>query len=140
MPDTLNAEVTWRENLQFVATTGSGHELVLDASAEFGGEDAGPRPMEMLLVGNAGCTGMDVVSILKKMRQPVVGYRVRVTGHRRQEEPRIFTRIVIEHILQGDLEEDKVAHAVELSEQKYCSASAMLGAVAEMDVSWRIEP
>ena len=139
MADTMHAEAVWQEDLRFSATTGTGHEIVLDADPEFGGANAGPRPIEMVLVASAGCTGMDVVSILKKMRQPVTGYRVHATGERRDEEPRIFTRIVIEHILQGDLDEAKVAHAVELSEDKFCSVAAMLRGVVQIEATWRIE-
>lgn len=139
MAETMSAEAVWQEDLRFNATTGTGHEIVLDADPEFGGQNAGPRPIELLLAGNAACTGMDVISILRKMRQPVEGYRVRVTGERRDADPRIFTRIVIEHILRGDLDEEKVAHAVQLSEEKYCSVSAMLRGVAQIEATWRIE-
>jgi putative redox protein len=139
MAEIMNAEAVWQEDLRFNATTGTGHEIVLDAAEEFGGKDAGPQPIELLLAGYAACTGMDVMSILKKMRQPVTGYRVRVTGERRDEQPRIFTKIMIEHVVQGDLDEDKVAHAVELSEEKYCSVSAMLKQAAEIEVKWTIE-
>ncbi len=139
MPDPLHAEAVWQEDMRFGATTGSGHEFVMDASADHGGQNAGPRPMELLLVGLTGCTGMDVISILRKMRQPVTGYRVRVTGERAETDPHVYTHIVIEHILQGDLDEKKLAHAVELSDTKYCSAAAMLRAVAKMEVRWTIE-
>jgi putative redox protein len=139
MPDPVNAEAVWQEDLRFVGTSGSGHEIVLDASDEFGGKNAGPRPIELLLVGLAGCTGMDVVSILNKMRQPLTGYRVRVTGQRADTEPHVYTYILVEHILQGDLDEAKVAHAVELSDTKYCSAAATLKGVAKLEMKWTIE-
>lgn len=139
MAETMRVEAVWGEGMRFDAATGSGHEMVLDAGAEHDGQDQGPRPVEILLAAQAGCTGMDVISILKKMRQPVTGYQVRVTGERRDDFPRIFTKIMVEHILQGDLDEDKVAHAVELSEEKYCSVSAMLREAAQLEVKWTIE-
>jgi putative redox protein len=139
MAEIMTGEAVWQEDLRFIATTGTGHEIILDADPEFGGQNAGPRPIELLLAGNAACTGMDVISILQKMRQPVTGYRVRVTGERRDEAPRIYTKIHIEHIVQGDIDEDKVAHAVELSEDKYCSVSAMLKGAAEVVATWRVE-
>ena len=139
MADQMTAEAGWREGMRFEVTTGTGHEIVLDASPQNGGADAGPRPIELLLVANAGCTGMDVISILQKMRLPVKGYRVRVIGTRRDEHPRIFEHILIEHILQGDLDEGKVAHAVDLSETKYCSVGAMLREAAEIEIRWTVE-
>lgn len=135
----MHAEAVWQEDLRFDCRAGTGHEITLDADEEFGGKNAGPRPIEMLLVGLSACTGMDVVSILRKMRQPVTGYRVRVTGDRRAEDPRIFTKITVEHVLQGDLAEDRVAHAVELSETQYCSVSAMLQEAAEIEVRWTVD-
>lgn len=139
MPDSKQAEAVWQEDLRFVGISGSGHEIVMDASDEYGGQNAGARPMELLLVGLAGCTGMDVVSVLGKMRQVVTGYRVRVTGQRADTDPHVYTHILVEHLLQGDLDEAKVKHAVELSDTKYCSAAAMLKCVAKMEVKWTIE-
>jgi putative redox protein len=139
MAGEITAEAVWQEGLRFVATSGTGHEVVLDASGDHGGSDAGPRPMEMLLIGLAGCTGMDVISILGKMRQPVTGYRLRVSGRRRDTEPQAYTHIVVEHVLQGDLDEAKVAHAVELSDAKYCSVAATLRGTAQVEMKWTIE-
>jgi len=139
MASDLTAEAVWQEELRFVGTSGSGHEIVMDASDEFGGRNAGPRPMELLLVGLAGCTGMDVASILGKMHQPLTGYRLRITGRRAPEDPHLYTHILVEHILQGDLDEAKVAHAVELSDTKYCSAAATLRGVAKLEMKWTIE-
>ncbi len=135
----LQAEIIWEEGLRFRGQTASGHEIILDADASHGGSNAGPRPVELLLIANAACTGMDVISILQKMRQPVEGYRLRITGERREEHPRIFTKIVIEHIVKGDIEEEKLAHAVQLSDEKYCSVSAMLRGVAQIEARWAIE-
>ncbi len=95
--------------------------------------------MELLLAGIAGCTAMDVVSILKTMRQEVRRYRVKVTGRRRDDHPKVFTHILIEHFVQGDVSEDRLARAVELSNQKYCSAQAMMRGVAEIETRYEIE-
>lgn len=135
----ITAEAIWQEDLRFVGVSGTGHETVMDASDEFGGKDAGARPIELLMMGLAGCTGMDVASILKKMRQPVTAYRVHVTGERAETDPKIYTHVVVEHILEGDLDEDKVAHAVELSDTRYCSAIATLRGVAKVESKWTIQ-
>jgi putative redox protein len=111
--------------LRFTAHTGSGHEIVLDDSRG----DAGPRPVEMLLVGQAGCTAMDVISILQKKRQTVTGYEVSVTAEQRESEPNVFTRADVVHVVEGPaLDEAAVRRAVELSATKYCSVAAMLSA------------
>jgi putative redox protein len=111
--------------LRFTARTGSGHEVVLDDS----GGDAGPRPVEMLLVGQAGCTGMDVISILKKKRQVVTGYEVSVTADQRDAQPAIYTRADVVHLVEGPaVDEAAVRRAIELSATKYCSVGAMLSA------------
>ena len=111
--------------LRFTARTGSGHEVVLDDS----GGDAGPRPVEMLLVGQAGCTGMDVISILKKKRQVVTGYEVSVTADQRDAQPAIYTRADVVHLVEGPaVDQAAVRRAIELSATKYCSVGAMLSA------------
>lgn len=95
--------------------------------------------MEMLLIGLAGCTGMDVISILRKKRQQVTGYEVRVRGERADDHPMVFTEIVVEHIISGhDVSPEAVARAVELSETKYCGAGAMLGKTAKLIQTLRI--
>jgi putative redox protein len=120
--------------LAFRAKSESGHEVVMDASAAAGGEDRGIRPMEMLLAGLAGCTGIDIISILKKMRQDVTDYEVRVSGERAEEHPKVFTHIVVEHVVTGhNLVAANVARAVELSATRYCSVSATLEGVAKVE-------
>lgn len=140
MADPLQAEAVWQEDWRFVAETGTGHEVVMDASVEHGGTEGGARPMELLLVGIAGCTAMDIVSILRKMRQTVASYRVRIVGQRRDEEPMIFTQIVIEHVISGEVSEERLAHAIKLSNDKYCSAQAMVKGVAEIETRYVINP
>jgi putative redox protein len=137
----MKATATQIGPMSFRARAGtSGKELVMDAAPDVGGAGDGFRPMELLLVGLAGCTGMDVVSILRKMRQDVTGYEVSVSGERRDEHPRKFTRITVEHIFHGrGLKTESVERAVRLSAEKYCSASASLSAGAEVEHTFRIE-
>ena len=139
MSETLSASVDLLDGMAFRATTGTGHEVVMDAAPEVGGGDAGPRPMEMLLVGLGGCTGMDVISILRKMHQHVSGYQIRLSGERATDHPKIFTRINVEHVVRGrDLSADAVKRAVELSATRYCSAAAMLNRAARVEETYRV--
>jgi putative redox protein len=116
--------------MNFGAETPSGHSMTMDANAEHGGEGHGPSPMETLLVALSGCTGMDVISLLRKMRQNVTAYEVRVSGIQADEHPRIFTSVDVEHIVTGvSLEAAKVQRAVELSATRYCPVSATLAGV-----------
>jgi len=129
------ARVTWLNEKQFVAETGSGHAVVLES----GGENRGPSPMEMLLVGMAGCTAVDVTRILKRMRQPVTGVQVNVKGARAENPPRVYTDIQVEYVVTGrGLSEEKVRRAVDLSQTTYCSASIMLGKTATITNTIRI--
>ncbi len=115
------------DGMHFVARTQTGHDVHLDANPDVGGTEAGPRPMEMVLVALGGCGAMDVVSILRKMRQDVSVYDVRVSGERAAEHPRVYTRITIEHRLSGRrLAEANVRRAIELSMTRYCPVLAML--------------
>ena len=140
MPSEREATVTWRNGLAFEAKVGSGHALGLDASAEHGGRNGGPSPMELLLAGLGGCTGMDVIALLRKMRQQVTAYRVEVRGARRHEHPQVYTDIEVVHVVRGrDLDPRSIARAVELSATRYCPASAMLSAAAKVEHSYRIE-
>ena len=122
--------------LQFTARTGSGHEMVLDDGAG----NAGPRPVELLLVGQAGCTAMDVMSILQKKRQVVTRYEVSVTAEQRDAQPAVYTRADVLHVVEGRaLDEAAVRRAIELSATKYCSVAAMLSAgTVEMHHGYRI--
>ena len=111
--------------LRFTARTGSGHEIVLDDSEG----NAGPRPVELLLVGQAGCTAMDVMSILQKKRQDETRYEVSVSAEQRDSNPAIYTRADVVHIVEGPaIDEAAVRRAIELSATKYCSVAAMLSA------------
>ena len=117
------------DGLGFDATTLSGRTVPMDSNPDHGGREHGPRPMELLLVGLAGCTGIDVLSILGKMRQEVTSYEVRVRDRRAEEHPKRFVEIVVEHVVRGPaLNEAAVARAVQLSAEKYCPAAAALAA------------
>ena len=125
--------------MTFVGESGSGHAVVMDGAAEFGGRDLGIRPMEMLLLGVGGCTAFDVVSILKKSRQAIVDCEVMVDSDRAEQVPKVFTRIHIHFIVSGNnLDPDKVEKAVNLSADKYCSASKMLEKAAEITHDFEI--
>lgn len=129
----MAAKVVWKKDLKFTGSVDSGFSLPLDTIAEDGGGE-GFRPMELLLVGLAGCTGMDVISILKKKKQDVTHFEVAVKGERAADHPRIYTHITVEYIVTGrNIDLAAVERAVELSETKYCSASAMLSKAAQID-------
>ncbi len=139
MAEQMHVEARLIRGMRFDVGSGSGHTITLDAAEHGGGENAGPRPMEMLLVGLAGCTAMDVISILRKKRQPVAAYEVHVEGVRAEENPMVFTDITVEHVVTGhDIQPEAVARAIELSEGKYCGAGAMLGKVAHLRHTFRI--
>lgn len=133
------AQVTWVEDMQFVGEAGSGHAIVLDGAEAAGGRNMGLRPMELLLVGLAGCTAMDVKFILQRKRQSVTGVQVKVEATRADEHPRIFTHIKLEYIVRGrGLSEKAIKDSIELSESTYCSASAMLGKASEISYTYQI--
>ena len=131
----MEARVNWKEGLAFDGLGGSsGLTMPLDTSVESGGSNSGFRPMELLLVGLAGCTGMDVISILQKKKQDVTDFEVRVHGDRAEDHPKIFTHILIDFIVTGNnVDRAAVDRAVELSSTKYCSAQAMLGKAANIE-------
>ncbi len=135
----MKARVKWVEQVTFLGEAGSGHAVVMDGPPESGGRNLGVRPMEMLLLGMGGCTAFDVIHILKKARQPVTDCVVELSAERADTEPKVFTRIHVHFIVSGDgLAEKQVARAVELSAEKYCSASIMLGKTAEISHDYEI--
>jgi putative redox protein len=129
----MKARVKWVEDVTFIGESGSGHALVMDGPPDHGGRNLGVRPMEMLLLGMGGCTAFDVMMILKKARQQVEDCVVELEAERAEQEPKVFTRIHAHFVITGkDLKEDRIKRAIELSAEKYCSASIMLGATAEI--------
>lgn len=131
--------VEWRERMTFDATTNSGHALVLDAPPPTG-DDRGVRPMELLLTALAGCSAMDVLSILEKKRQPVEAFRVKVDAARAAEHPRVYTNIVMTYHVRGAIDPRALEHAIELTEKIYCGVGAMLGRCANITSRFEIEP
>lgn len=127
----MKTRVKWLDNMSFVGESGSGHSIVMDGPQEFGGRNLGVRPMEMLLLGLGGCASFDVVSMLKKSKQDLIDCEVEISAERAEVEPKVFTKIHLHFILSGnDLSETRVSRAIELSAEKYCSASIMLGKTA----------
>ncbi len=132
----MEARVTWVEEKRFVGQGASGHGIVVDASAE----KLGSSPMELVLIGTAGCTAYDVLSILQKKRQQVTGLEVRARGQRAESPPRVYTEIDLEYVVRGrGVKPSDVEHAIRLSKEKYCSASIMLGKTAQIRTTFRIE-
>ena len=129
----MKTRVKWVEGVSFVAEAGSGHAVVVDGAPEAGGRNLGMRPMELVLAGAASCTAFDVVWILKKARQPVADCVVEAEAERAPVEPKVFTRIHLKYVIAGrGLDPRQVERAVKLSKEKYCSATTMLGRVAEI--------
>jgi putative redox protein len=124
----MKARVKWVQDVMFVTESGSGHAVVVDGAPDYGGRNMGPRPMELLLMGLGGCTAFDVVTILKKARQDVTSCEAELEAERADAVPAVFTRIHVRFIVKGrGLKEVQVKKAVDLSADKYCSASIMLG-------------
>ena len=135
----MKARVKWVEDVTFVGESGSGHAVVMDGPPESGGHNLGIRPMEMLLIGMGGCTAFDIVLILGKARQQVTDCVVEVEAERAETVPKVFTRIHVHFIVTGvGLSDKQVARAVELSAEKYCSASIMLGKTASITHDYEI--
>ena len=135
----MKARIKWVEDVTFLGESGSGHAVVMDGPPENGGRNLGVRPMEMLLLGMGGCASFDVVQILRKSRQRITDCVAELSAERAEKDPKVFTRIHISFIVTGhDLGEPQVRRAVELSAEKYCSASIMLGKTAEITHDFEI--
>jgi putative redox protein len=132
----MELKINWKEKMAFSGVTPTGHEFIMDAAPEVGGENSGPRPTELLLQAVAGCTGIDIISILNKMRLEPSSFHMDVKGERADEHPKRFTSIHIHYALEGELPEDKVVRAIQLSKDKYCSVSHSLN--SEITVSYSI--
>jgi len=135
----MKARVLWVENSKFLGESGSGHTVLMDGPPEGGGENLGIRPMETVLVGMGGCTAYDVVHILKKGRHNVQGCELQLEAQRAETDPKVFTKINIHYVVKGKgLSEAVVKRAIDLSAEKYCSASIMLGKSAEITHDFEI--
>jgi putative redox protein len=136
----MKARVKWVEKRTFVGETGSGHAVVMDGAPEAGGRNLGMRPMEMLLVGLAGCTAFDVVHILEKGREAITSCDIEAAAERAASDPKVFTAIHLTYKLKGrNLKEAAVKRAIDLSAEKYCSVSIMLAKTARITHSWTVE-
>jgi putative redox protein len=135
----VEAKVMLVEGMQFRGTATSGHTLIMDADDDAGGKNKGFRPMELLLVGFGGCSGMDVISILRKKRQQVAGLEINVKGEKTDEYPKIYKQVHIEYVVKGKgVQKEAVERAIALSLDKYCSVGATLAKAGTITHSYRI--
>ena len=127
----MKARIKWVENVSFLGESDSGHAVLMDGAAEGGGRNLGPRPMELVLLGTGGCTAYDVVAILKKQRLQISDCVAEIDAERAASDPKVFTKIHFHFIVTGkNIKPESVARAIDLSAEKYCSASIMLGKTA----------
>ena len=135
----MKARVQLVEGMTFVAESGSGHAVVVDAAADVGGRNLGARPMELVLMGTGACSAIDVVHILRKARQPITDCVVEVESERAAEDPKVFTKIHLRYIVTGKgLAATQVERAIKLSKEKYCSATIMLAKTAEVTYDYEL--
>ena len=135
----MKATVRWAGEASFVGKTESGHSVLMDGSPEFGGQNRGARPMELLLLGMGGCTAFDVVLILRKARQGITDCVAHLAAERAPDDPKVFTRIHVHFVVTGrKLDAKRVEQALKLSAEKYCSASIMLAKTAEITHGFEI--
>ena len=136
----MKARVQWLDGRAFVGESGSGHAVVMDGAPESGGRNIGVRPMEMLLLGLGGCTAFDVVMILEKSREKVTSCEVELEAERATQDPKVFTHVKLIYKLKGkNLKPAAVERAINLSAEKYCSASIMFGKTAKLEHEWTVE-
>ncbi len=135
----METQIKWAGNAAFIGRASSGHTVVMDGPAEGGGRNLGPRPMEMLILGMGACSTYDVVSILKKSRQDITDCEIKITSKRSESDPKVFTDIQLHFVVSGhNLKQKQVERAIKLSAGKYCSASIMLGATANITHDFEI--
>jgi len=133
-------DVKWEGGMRFTAVTEEGDSLAMDTGPEVGGEGRGFRPVKLVLVGLGGCTGMDIIWILKRQRQEVTGLEMKITGTRRKKDPMYYEAVQVEYIVRGrNLREPAVKRAIELSEQKYCSVRGIFRPEVKVTTSYHIE-
>ena len=135
----MKARIKLVEGITFVAESGSGHAVVVDAAPDVGGRNLGARPMELVLMGTGACSAIDVVHILRKARQPITDCVVEIQAERAPDDPKIFTRIHLHYVVTGKgLALPQVERAIKLSKEKYCSATIMLAAMAEISFDFEV--
>jgi putative redox protein len=139
MAKEIEVQASLQGPMQFNVSSATGHTITLDVPASEGGEDSAPTPMELLLMSLAGCTGMDVISILRKQRQEVTKYEVKVHGTRADTHPRVYVEVNVKHIVTGHhLDPQAVSRAIELSSSKYCSVSQTVAKTARITTSFEV--
>ncbi|MBA2690646.1 MAG: OsmC family protein [Burkholderiales bacterium] len=135
----MKARIKWVEGVSFIGETESGHAVLMDGAADAGGRNLGPRPMETVLIGAGACSSFDVVHILRKSRQEITDCVAEISAERAENDPKVFTKIHVHFIITGrNLKEEQVKRAVQLSAEKYCSASIMLGKTAQITHDFEI--
>lgn len=135
----MDAKVTWNGRMSFTGSADSGFEVNLGTDPSVGGDDDGLRPMELLAIGLAGCTAMDVISILQKKRQQVTAFETRVHAERAPEHPKVFTHILVTYYFEGhEIDPVAIERAIELSSTKYCPAQAMLEKAVEIEHTYEV--
>jgi putative redox protein len=133
------ATVRWAGKMTFIGRAGTNHLVSMDTTPDFGGDNSATKPLELLLLALGGCTGMDIASLFKKMRVDFSGIEMNLTAERSEEYPNVYTRIDLEYVIYGrGIDEEKVKRAIELSQDKYCSVSAMLRKSCPVNYTWRI--
>ncbi len=136
---TVHASVQLVKDMEFRGTAPNGHQLTIDTGTDHGGHALGLEPLDLVLTALGGCMGMDVISIMRKKRQEVTNYTIRITAQQSDEHPRVYTHIELEHIVAGrNIEEQAVMRSIELSETKYCPVSAMLRGSVEIHNRYQI--
>ena len=135
----MKMTATWAGGMRFVYESGTGHGLLTDAPEAAGGGNTAATPIELLILGLIGCTGVDVTSILTKMKEPLEGLSVTAETERAEEHPKVYTKIHLTYLVKGDVNEKKLERAINLSETRYCSASAMLSRTVEITHEYLIE-
>jgi putative redox protein len=135
----VKARIKLADGMTFVAESGSGHAVVVDAAPDIGGRDLGARPMELVLMGTGACSAVDVVLILRKARQPITDCVVELEAERAPEDPKVFTKIHLHYVVTGKgLAQSQVERAIKLSKEKYCSATIMLAATAQVTFDYEV--
>ncbi|MGB9599387.1 MAG: OsmC family protein [Myxococcota bacterium] len=132
-------KVTWKKDMLFEGESPEGHKVMMDTSKEHGGSDSAAAPMQLVLLALGGCTGMDVIAILRKMKNIPEEFYMEIESERAPEHPKVYKKTNIKYVFVGDLKEENVKKAIELSQTKYCSVSAILRGVGEVNYSYEIK-
>ena len=131
-------KVEWKKDMLFEGTTPNGHKVFMDTVKEHGGSDSAAAPMQLVLIALGGCTGMDVISILRKMKDVPKEFYMEIDSERAPEHPKIYKKTRIKYVFVGEVKEENVKRAIELSQTKYCSVTAILKGVGEVEYTYEI--